>query len=289
MYVPYFILIACIIAARLFPVKPLTLGIIGCLVVCLAAGAVGMMSWIGLIGIAMTVAAADLATNASTQRTKVIGHLLVGLFALALSLHYLKITNYRVFENLKLSEGATPFTLYANFDKGLAGFVLLVFFCKRIAANTILSDLRKIWFTALIAIAVIFSLGVASGWIAFQAPFKPFTGEFLIINLFLVCVAEEAFFRGFLQELIYKKWPSTPNSIRNALTVFFLAMIFGLLHFNAAITLPSALISVGLVVVLSVACGQVYALTRRIEYPIFLHFTVNAIHYLFFSYPTLLH
>ncbi len=124
------------------------------------------------------------------------------LLALALALHVLPgFDNPVVVSQVHLSGKAAPFTQYANFDKGSAGLLLLAFYCRRAAT---LSEWRSVLTTtALAAIATgtaVIACALAIGYAAPEAKLPAFALTFLSVNLLFTCVAEEAFFRGLLQE-----------------------------------------------------------------------------------------
>jgi hypothetical protein len=59
--------------------------------------------------------------------------LVTGVLALALAMHKLPgFNNPLLLDRVVLSDGAAPFTLYANFDKGAVGLVLLALLCRRV-------------------------------------------------------------------------------------------------------------------------------------------------------------
>jgi membrane protease YdiL (CAAX protease family) len=98
-------------------------------------------------------------------------------------------------------------------------------------------------------------------------------------NLFFVCLAEEAFFRGFLQKGLTGFFPKTRSM--SIISVTLAAAMFGLAHFKggASYVLLSS--------IAGLFYGYIYQKTDRIESSILVHFGLNAIHFLFLSYPAL--
>jgi membrane protease YdiL (CAAX protease family) len=94
------------------------------------------------------------------------------------------------------------------------------------------------------------------------------TPLFLVVNLFLTVIAEEAFFRGFIQER------------------FTVALSAYRWHKVAAITVSALLFGVAHVVA-GLGYAIAYQRTRRIESAIAAHFLLNAVHFLTLSYPYL--
>lgn len=101
--------------------------------------------------------------------------------------------------------------------------------------------------------------------------------SFLLIwiahNLLLVSVPEEAVFRGLLQDAL------RPIGPWGALMLA--SLLFGLYHINFGLA------NVGLAAVAGLFFGYAYLRTARIEAAILLHFVVNVIHLLLFTYPRL--
>src|SRR5437868_3760189 len=100
-----------------------------------------------------------------------------------------------------------------------------------------------------------------------------------ITNLLFVCMAEEAFFRGFIQKnlaLMMKK-------IRygDYLALLIASFLFGLAHYAGGTKYAI------LATVAGMGYGWVYLTAKRIEGSILTHFGLNLTHFLFFTYPAL--
>ena len=98
-----------------------------------------------------------------------------------------------------------------------------------------------------------------------------------VFNLLTVCLPEEALFRGLLQTRLVRQSSSRGLSPHPAIAAS--AVIFGLAHApgGLALILASAIAGLGY--------GYAYWLSGRIEAAILCHFCLNAVHYLFFTYP----
>jgi membrane protease YdiL (CAAX protease family) len=101
----------------------------------------------------------------------------------------------------------------------------------------------------------------------------------LAYNLVFVCVLEESFFRGIVQNALMRwarqcRWPWA-----DGLGWLGTSVLFGAVHLGggAAFALLATLAGLGY--------GAAYYLTRRIHYAVLLHFAVNAVHQLAFA-PT---
>jgi hypothetical protein len=97
------------------------------------------------------------------------------------------------------------------------------------------------------------------------------------VNLFFTCLSEEAFFRGFLQQELSRIGGLPHIAALVALVVS--ALLFGLVHFAGGWTYVVAGIVAGL------GSGWAYHRTQRIESAMAVHFGVNAVHFLLFTYP----
>jgi len=221
--------------------------------------------------------------------------LLVASLLLLLAMHKLPgFQNVLLLDQVQVSQDAIPFTLYANVDKGLAGFVLLVLLwplsqpspqpLQAAAPQDRGSDLTLRWLRGwwpLFPLTFLCSemIAVAFGFITWDPKLPAYTLTFLAVNLFLTCVAEELFFRGLLQTalqrwLARRAWPLW-------LAAVVIGLLFGAAHLGGGV--PYAIT----VTVAGIGYGLMYLRSGRIEVAILGHFALNALHFLLFSYPML--
>lgn len=205
----------------------------------------------------------------------------VALFALVLAMHKLPgFHNPLILDAVSLSASSAPFTLYANFDKGVVGLFLLAYMCQRSSSlHDVVQTIGRTIPTALATISLVLLVGYFAGYIRPDIKFLQVTFLFLAINLFFTVVAEEAFFRGFLQQRLFvvlKRY-----RYGSLVTVLVSAMLFGLAH------AAGGAITVGLATLAGLGYAYAYYRTQRIEAPIFIHFSLNAIHFIFFTYPSI--
>lgn len=215
---------------------------------------------------------------ANVQQYALFGSL-TALLALALAMHLLPgFHNPVLVADIRFSPDALPFTHYANFDKAAVGLILLALLTTR---TYLLAEwremLRRIAPVALATIIVAMSAAIAAGYVRPELKLTWYTPVFLVTNLLFVCVAEEAFFRGFLQ----KRLGSSLSTVRfgTTVTVVCSAMLFGVAHLGGGVTYA------GIATLAGLGYAYSYAVTRRIEAPILLHFAVNAVHFIGFTYP----
>lgn len=206
---------------------------------------------------------------------------LSGGIALGLALHLFPgFHDQKLYDGLRLSADAAPFKLNLNFGKASAGLFLLVAYSPRIRHW---AEARKVFFTPLmwlIAIgAPITVIGAALvfGEVRFDPKWPAPALAFLGVNLLFTCVAEEAFFRGLLQERLHRLFGE--GKVGRWLPVALMAALFPLLHLNG----DAAYLT--LVALAGFGYSLAYSIARRIEAAILTHFLVNATHFLLFTYP----
>lgn len=186
-----------------------------------------------------------------------------------------------VLRDVVLSDGAVAYSQYINFDKTLAGVLVLA-----IGGFATLRSMAE-WRTALrsaapiagATIVIVMAASLALGFVRFDPRWTPVFWIWAPVNLFLTCVSEEALFRGFLQRDLGAALAGRPYA--TVMTVATSAFAFGLAHVAGGWRY----------VLLATLAGTGYALAHqrsgRVEMAILTHFAVNATHFLLFTYPAL--
>ncbi|AMC35968.1 CPBP family intramembrane glutamic endopeptidase [Janthinobacterium sp. B9-8] len=251
-----------------------------CFALALAAAlATGVM---GVTALLLVLVLAFALSGASCDRLSLVLRLALGVIAavlaLALAMHKVPgFSNLLIFKGVQLSADAPSFTLYANFDKGIAGLLLLVLFCRKATSFAGLkSDFHRSWLIVFATIGLLSTAGLLSQFFRFDFKLPAATVVFAVVNLLLTCVAEEAFFRGVVQESLHRISSKPSGSV---LAVAASALFFGLAHFAGG-AMYMALASLA-----GLGYALVYQQSRRIEMAILLHFGFNLIHFLCFTYP----
>lgn len=242
----------------------------------------GFVTLVGALELAGFAALAYYATRSASPRvTAAILSTVVGFLALLLAMHLLPgFNNPRLLDNVRTTQDAIPFTLYANFDKGAAGLVLLAFFCKRTTSwSEFSSDIKKSGARIAGTIVAVIAAALAMHVIKFEPKLPSSTVAFIVTNLFFTCVAEEAFFRGLLQEKLSVALAGAKYGRHLAIACS--AILFGLVHISGGLAY------VGLATIAGLGYACIYSATRRIEVPIATHFLFNLIHFTCFTYPLL--
>ena len=242
----------------------------------------GCLRWPALAWLGLFVFSTAIAGQPSARPAWRYGGLAATVvLALALAMHKLPgFANPVLFSNVRLSGGAAAFTQYLNFDKGAVGLILLAMLCRRVDSAEARREAMRIAVAATIATCVlVFPIAMLAGYIHPAFKFGTAILVFLFANLFFTCIAEEAFFRGLLQERLSHWLRDRPHGAVAAAGLS--ALLFGAAH------LAGGALYAALATVAGAGYALAYAASRRIESPIAAHIAFNAAHVLFFTYPHL--
>ncbi len=187
-----------------------------------------------------------------------------------------------VFYAEELYPGGKPFHLQLNVGKTLAGYLLLIWLLPLWLNNQKRTlSIHKSTIITLAFTGVI----ISTAWVLLDLDIHlknwVFIALFLPINLLTTCVAEEAFIRLSLQKPLERFLSSALRSsvIIKGLPILITTVLFVALHGVSEI---SGIITFALAGLLY---GLVYTLTNRLLFAILLHFAVNALHFIFLTYP----
>ncbi|WP_427185271.1 CPBP family intramembrane glutamic endopeptidase [Bordetella bronchialis] len=249
----------------------------------LLLAALGLAYAGGLLGPAALPAFAALAAAAwavappRPYACRLAGHVLFVALALGLSLHWLPgFHNPRVIGPERLAPDAVPFTMYLNLDKPLTGFWLILALpwvqAAQPAGRAARAAIAAWLATTACCLVPAFGLGL-TGW----APKWPDQALLWAVNnLLLVCFAEEALFRGYVQGGLTRLLGARAG--QGGLPLAVAALLFGAAH--AAGGWPWVLLAsmAGVGYGLAYRHGGLYA-------AILAHFGLNAAHFFLFTYP----
>lgn len=249
---------------------------------CISALLMGYVKPIAIIALSLFASSAYLATRSKAGRfQKMAFSTFTALIALALAMHKVPgFNNPAILSNIQLSAEAPPFTQYANFDKGVVGLILLAFFCKRTTkVSDLLEILKRVSPIAVITITCVIATALAIGFVRPEFKLSWATPVFLATNLLFTVVAEESFFRGFLQNHMATSLQRFRFGAH--ISVVISAVLFGIAHIGGGASYFFIAMIGGF--------GYAYAffVSRRIEAPILIHFALNAVHFIGFTYPYL--
>ncbi|WP_429165904.1 CPBP family intramembrane glutamic endopeptidase [Aeromonas rivipollensis] len=196
---------------------------------------------------------------------------LVLLWAMALTLHLVPgFDNLKVLDRVQAGPASVPFTLYLNLDKPLIFFGLLLAWPALLGPG---GTMR--WLPLALLILPLAALLITAWQLG---ALKPEVGLphwwwlFAFNNLVFTCVAEEALFRGLIQQGVASR--SKPW-----LGLLVASLLFGAAHLAGGPLLV-------LFAALAGACyGLAFQLSGRLSVAILLHFLFNFAHLALFTYP----
>ncbi len=223
------------------------------------------------------------ATGASGTRRRVyrvLSALGILMFGVLLAAHALPgFRNFLILDRVVLSDGAAPFTLYLNFDKTLVGLCILGFCHRALLVRAIEwpPALQRAVPIVVINVVVVAVGACVLGYLTWQPKWTPIFWIWAPVNLFFVCLSEEAFFRGFIQ----RELTSSLQRMRygSGVAIVVSGVLFGLAHFAGGTSYIVLATAAG------IGYGVVYHRAQSIEMSMLAHFTLNATHFLLFTYP----
>ncbi|CAB3707839.1 CPBP family intramembrane glutamic endopeptidase [Achromobacter dolens] len=230
------------------------------------------LAWPALLALAAVLARPTMAAPARAT-----GHALFLILAVLLFLHWLPgYHNPLVIPRAALTPDAVPFAMYLNLDKPLVAFWVVLVAAPAMAGANARATLTAALAACAGAIAACLGLALALGVVGW-APKWPDSGWlWLINNALLVTLAEEALFRGYVQERLTRAWRGRPWGATAALLVA--ALLFGLAHYAGG---WQWMLLAGL-------AGVGYGMAYRhggLAAAVLAHLGLNAAHYGLFTYP----
>jgi membrane protease YdiL (CAAX protease family) len=239
----------------------------------------GVLDPVAISALLVLTGAAWASTSAPRGWLRLVYGVLTVVLALALAMHKLPgFNNPMLLDHVLLSTGALPFTLYANFDKGAVGLILLALLCRRVTSWAELGAvLRRTLPILALTVAATLGFALAAGVVGVDFKLPRPTLTFVAVNLLFTVIAEEAFFRGLLQACL----ADALNRFRWGpwLAVAVSALLFGAAHLGGGVRYGILAAIAGL------GYAWAYHRTQRIEAAILVHITLNVVHFICFTYP----
>lgn len=191
--------------------------------------------------------------------------------------------NILFFDGIRLSTKSAPYTSYINFDKPFLVLLLMYHYNRRKLYETkFASAFIYGLLLGIVAAATLSILSVYAKFIKFDPKIPEILGTWTLMNIVTI-LAEEAFFRGFLQTSLtsgLKKYNIRP-ACAGFISVTIVSILFGLAHFAGGTNY----------MIISGVAGAFYGYalykTGMIESSILVHFLVNLTHICLFTYPTI--
>ncbi|OZG71736.1 hypothetical protein BTA51_19030 [Hahella sp. CCB-MM4] len=204
---------------------------------------------------------------------------LVIIGSLALAMHLVPgFHNEVLYQSQGISSSSLPFTLKAGLDKAIAAIVILSLMQGRLlhwkAGEFIQRDLPIM----AAGISTVFIVGYVLG-IKLDIKFGELTLAFAFFNLFVTCLAEEAFFRLLIQDTL---WSVIKHRYAGLIAFAVSAILFTLAHFHTG---PGAAERMLLILLAALLYAGVYWRSRHYLTSVTAHFSLNILHLTFFTYP----
>ncbi|PHM39446.1 CAAX amino protease [Xenorhabdus mauleonii] len=204
---------------------------------------------------------------------KNITELLLLIFGVLLFIHYLPgFHNLKYLDKVQTGTLSAPFSMYFNFDKALLPFILLMCMPTLLTRKPVVNAPPHGWALLIAAVPALLGLATALGGLSVELHLPSWFPAFVVANLFFVSLAEEALFRGYIQQKL-GQW------MNPYLALIITSLIFGAAHFAGG----------GLLMIFATLAGLIYGITwmwsGRLWVAVAFHFALNLIHLLFFTYP----
>lgn len=206
------------------------------------------------------------------------------LFVFALALALLLLPGFPrtvLVEPVVLSPGAAPYGIGLGFPKVVTG-ILILGLINTVRVRTfgeLGATLRHAAPVFLVTLAAVMTCALALGYTRFDPKWAALFLLWAPVNLLFTCLCEEAFFRGFVQHELARAIRGP--RLAAAVSISVSAILFGLSHFGGGWKYVLAGTVAGF------GYAWAYHRTQRIEAAMAVHFGVNAVHFLFFTYPRL--
>lgn len=203
-----------------------------------------------------------------------------GVFALAFLAYMHKIpgfNNWIAIPGMSFSSESLPFRSYFSVDKVFIGAMLVATIPLMPNRRDILPMLKEMFIPGLCCLVVLGGVATLLGYITFDPKWPSIMMYWTVNNLIFVVIVEEALYRGFLQRHLSMLWPD--YSRLSWLAILIPAVLFGASNYTGG---PYCIL---LATIAGCFYGYVYRRTKRFEASVILHFLVNVVHILFFSYP----
>lgn len=214
-----------------------------------------------------------LASNQKTKPVYYLGWSVVIIWCVMLFVHLIPgFNNLQVLDKVTAGPLSAPFSMYLNLDKPLALFALFLAYPFLLESEA--KGRVKPALLVMIPLLSLLPIAAMLGALKPELSLPSWWWLFALNNLILTCVAEEALFRGFVQQ-------SLSHRFDWRLGLVIASILFGLAHFAGGPLLIAFATLAGL------GYGLVFHFTGRLWCAVLAHFLFNFCHLVFFTYPIL--
>ncbi|WP_338559979.1 CPBP family intramembrane glutamic endopeptidase [Erwinia sp. E_sp_B04_7] len=201
------------------------------------------------------------------------GEAVLAIASVALMLHLIPgFTNLMIISDVKAGPESAPATFYYNFDKALIPFLLLACLPTLLKRPAAAPKNRLWWLILILSMPLLLLVATLAGGLRVERHLPEWLGAFMLANLFFVSLAEEALFRGYLQQRLSQK-------LGNLWGLLLASMLFGLAHIAGGPMLVCFATLAGLIY------GLAWLWSGRLWVSTLMHFAFNLLHLLFFTWP----
>ncbi|MHA7231235.1 CPBP family intramembrane glutamic endopeptidase [Vibrio campbellii] len=214
-----------------------------------------------------------LASNQKTKPVYYLGWSVVIIWCVMLFVHLIPgFNNLQVLNKVTAGPLSAPFSMYLNLDKPLALFALFLAYPFLLGSEA--KGRVKPALLVMIPLLSLLPIAAMLGALKPEMSLPSWWWLFALNNLMLTCVAEEALFRGFVQQSLSRRFDWR-------LGLVIASILFGLAHFVGGPLLIVFATLAGL------GYGLVFHFTGRLWCAVLAHFLFNFCHLVFFTYPIL--
>ena len=272
----YVLTSVCLIASTQLPGKQWRIG--AGLLILLLLFLTHLVGYQGAIVVAALIGCSYLLWNSQKQLpAKLILASAWTTLAAILLLHVVPdIYNLQILHHEPIKPNSIAISISWNIDKIWIGWAICAFAIPLFGITDTSKPKRQWWRTmvpmVVIGIAMTMSLALILRLVTFDIALPHYFVIFASANLLNTCIAEEALFRGIIQNFLIKRINAWGG-------ILVTALLFGLVH------APWSPLFAVVAAVAGIMYGAVYWYSGRLIWAILIHWTVNLIHMLLFTYP----
>ncbi len=138
--------------------------------------------------------------------------------------------NPKVLDAVVVGPQSIPFSMYFNMDKAVVPFFLITCMPTLFVAKPLYKAGKVGWGILVLAIPALLLLAVALGGLRIEPHAPEWFAQFALANIFFVSLAEEALFRGYLQQRLSRV-------VHPVVALLIASLIFGLMHYSGGLLL----------------------------------------------------